>query len=145
MKKKILISFIVTLSALFLLANIYFSQTLHPLFFKLVGQKDKETAILFLKKIKGQAEFEKQMAYFKRLYSDEIENQVYQDERKRKEEIKKLEQILLLNPKARDVLIKLAILYFEDGNFNKARQYYQTAKEVDPLLEIEELERLLNG
>jgi tetratricopeptide (TPR) repeat protein len=97
---------------------------------------------LFLKKIKRTKEFPQQLNYYKNIYGQDIEKEVFTEEIKRKEEIKKLEIILQKNQKARDVLVRLAILYFEDEDFKKAKEYYQRAKEVDPMVKVEELERL---
>lgn len=80
--------------------------------------------------------------YFQSIYGKDIENEVFFEENQRKEEIKKLKLILEKNPKARDLLLKLAVLYFEDNNFSQAKFYYQKAKEIDPAVKIEELERL---
>jgi len=142
MKKKFLYFFGWLLAVSFVLINIYSSQTIHPLFIRLVNQPQKPDVILFLKKIKGTKEFSQQLDYFKNLYGEEIEKEVYAEEVKRREEIKKLEAILPKNPKARDVLVKLAILYFEDGKPNAAKDYYQKAKAIDPLVKIRELEKL---
>jgi tetratricopeptide (TPR) repeat protein len=108
----------------------------------LVNQQKKSDAVLFLKKIKGTKEFPQQLNYYKSIYGQDIEKEVFAEEIKRKEEIKKLETILEKNQKARDVLLKLAILYFEDENFKKAQEYYQRAKEIDPMVKVEELEKL---
>jgi len=40
------------------------------------------------------------------------------------------------NPKSRDILTNLAILYQEDGNDKLAQEYFNKAKEVDPNLTI---------
>lgn len=142
MTKKILWPSIFFVLAAFILVNLYSSQALHPLFFNLVNHQKKSDAILFLKKIKGTKEFPQQLNYFKNIYGEEIEKEVFVDEIKRKEEIKKLETILQKNEKARDVLVRLAILYFEDSNSSKAKAYYQRAKTIDPMIKNEELEGL---
>ena len=141
MTKKILKVFIFFLLAAFVLINFYSFQVFQPLFFSLINTQRKSDAVLFLKKIKKHKEFNQQLVYFKNLYGPEIEKDVFEEEIKRKREIKKLETLLQKNEKARDVLLKLAILYFEDENFKKAKEYYQKAKKIDPQIKIEELEK----
>lgn len=142
MTKKILLPSIFLVLTAFVLVNLYSSQVLHPLLFNLVNNQKKPDAILFLKKIKGTKEFPQQLQYYKSIYGERIEKEVFAQEIKRQEEIKKLEIVLQKNEKARDVLVRLAILYFEDGNLKKAKDYYQKAKEVDPMVKVEELEKL---
>lgn len=141
-KKKIFFLLTFIIGIFFLLVNILSSQTVYPLFFSLVNQPKKREAILFLRKIKGTKEFPNQLAYFKKIYGKEIEKEVFAEEIKRKEEIKKFETLLQKNKKARDILLKLAGLYFEDGNFKKAKDYYLKAKEVDPQIKVEGLEKI---
>lgn len=126
----------------FLLLNLYFSQKFSFLIVSLANNPNKNEAILFLKKIKNTKFFPLMLNYFQSIYGKDIENEVFFEENQRKEEIKKLKLILEKNPKARDLLLKLAVLYFEDNNFSQAKFYYQKAKEIDPAVKIEELERL---
>jgi tetratricopeptide (TPR) repeat protein len=140
--RKIIFGACVMVFVSFIIVNIYFSQTLHPLFFKLVNQPKKSDIVLFLKKIKNTREFPQQLQYFKNIYGQDIEKEVFAQELKRREEIIKLETALKKNEKAKDILVKLAILYFEEGNLNKAREYYQRAKKVDPMIKMKELEKL---
>lgn len=140
MGKRIFVILLLALLSLFVLINVYSSQVLHPLFFNLVNNQKKSDAVLFLKKIKGTQKFPQQLQYFKNIYGQDIEKEVFAEEIKRKQEIIKFETLLQKNAKARDVLIKLAILYFEDGDLNKAKEYYQRAKNIDPMVKIEELE-----
>jgi len=142
MIKKIFLPSVFFVFTVYVLINIFSSQTVNGLFFNLVNQQKKPDAILFLKKIKETKEFPQQFQYFKNIYGQDIEKEVFADETKRKEEIKKFEALLQKNPKARDVLVRLAILYFEDGNFKKAKEYYQRAKEVDPMVKVVQLEKL---
>ncbi len=142
MIRKIFYPLVLLTFGFFTLINIYFSQTLHPLFFNLTNNQKKTDAVLFLKKIKGTKEFPQQLQYFKNIYGQDIEKEVFTDETRRKEEVKNLETILLKNEKARDILVKLAILYFEDGNLIKAKDYYQRAKAIDPMIKNEKLEEM---
>lgn len=145
MIKKIFFLILLIVLGLFVFSNIYSSQFFPPLLFTLVNQQKRSDAILFLKKIKKTKEFPQQLNYYKNIYGQEIEKEVFAEELKRKEEIKKLKMLLKKNQKARDVLVKLAILYFEEEDFKKAKEYYQKAKEVDPQIKIEELEKILTS
>jgi len=142
MTRKIFYAIILLIIGFFTLINVYSSQILHPLFFNLVNQQKKSDAVVFLKKIKGTKEFPQQLNYYKNIYGGEIEKEVFAEEVRRKEEIRKLETLLQKNEKARDVLVRLAILYFEDEDFKKAKEYYQKAKEIDPMVKVGELEKL---
>lgn len=143
MIRKIFYPLVLLTFGFFALVNVSSFQSLPSLFFNLVNNQKKSDAVLFLKKIKGAEEFPQQLQYFKKIYGGEIEKEVFADEIKRKEEIKNLETILQKNEKARDVLVKLAILYFESNDINKAKKYYQRAKEVDPQIKIKQIDGLL--
>ena len=48
--------------------------------------------------------------------------------------INNLEQQLIINPKARDILYSLYQLYLAEGDKNKAGEYLKRTKDVDPTL-----------
>lgn len=142
MTKKILFPIIIIIFSLFIFINLSASQSPPSLFLNLVNQQKKSEAILFLKKIKKTKEFSQQLEYFKNIYGKTIEKEVFAEEEKRRKEIKKLESLLEKNEKARDVLINLAVLYFKEKDFKKAKEYYQKAKGIDPMVKIDDLEKI---
>jgi len=80
----------------FLVSNIIFSQTISPLFSQVVNG-DKKAVIEYLKKIKSQSEFKKELEYYKNTYGVEIEQQVFEEDRKREEKIKEYKLVLQKN------------------------------------------------
>jgi len=120
---------------LFLILNVYLSQTISPLYEKLTNN-DKKATIEYLKKIKTLPYFKTELKKFTNIFGQSIVKEVFFDDEQRKIKIKKLEEALKKNPKSRDVLMSLAILYQEDGNERLAREYFNKVKEVDPNLSI---------
>ena len=120
---------------LFLILNVYLSQTISPLYEKLTSN-DKKATIEYLKKIKTLPYFKTELKKFTNIFNQSIVKEVFFEDEQRKIKIKKLEEALKKNPKSRDVLISLAILYQEDGNEKLAREYFNKVKEVDPNLSI---------
>jgi len=120
---------------LFLILNVYLSQTISPLYEKLTSN-DKKATIEYLKKIKTLPYFKTELKKFTNIFNQSIVKEVFFEDQQRKIKIKKLEEALKKNPKSRDVLMSLAILYQEDGNEKLAREYFNKVKEVDPNLSI---------
>jgi hypothetical protein len=120
---------------LFLILNVYLSQTISPLYEKLTSN-DKKATIEYLKKIKTLPQFKTELKKFAAIFGRQIVKEVFFEDEQRKIKIKKLEEALKKNPKSRDVLMSLAILYQEDGNEKLAREYFNKVKEVDPNLSI---------
>ena len=52
------------------------------------------------------------------------------------EEIDELEQVLINKPGYRDVLLKLAVLYWQIEEIDKAREYFEKARILDPNNEV---------
>jgi tetratricopeptide (TPR) repeat protein len=127
-------NFIIIISLLlFLISNVYLSQTISPLYEKLTNN-DKKAIIDYLKKIKTLPHFKTELKKFTNIFGQSIVKEVFFDDEQRKIKIKKLEEALKKNPKGRDVLINLAILYKEDGNERLAQEYFNKAKEIDPMI-----------
>ena len=68
------------------------------------------------------------------IYGKTVKEEIFRQENKRKELIKNLEQQLIINPKARDILYSLYQLYLSEGDKNRAGEYLKRAKEVDPTI-----------
>jgi len=128
-----IITFFILISCLFLILNIFASQTISPLFYGVINN-DYQSIVLFLKKIGNQSFFNQELKKYQLIYGKKIDGDVFSEERKRQEEIKKLEVLLQKNPNARDVLYQLYLLYQQAGNNKKAEEYYRKAKEIDPFL-----------
>lgn len=120
---------------IFLIINIYFSQNISPLYQKILNN-EKEAVISYLKKIKKQPFFKSELKKFTQIFDQSIAKEVFFEDEQRKIKIQKLKEALKKNPKSRDILTNLAILYHEDGNYKLAQEYFNKAKEVDPNLTI---------
>ncbi len=118
----------------FLLGNIFLSQLISPLYFRLINN-DKSATITFLTKIKNFPDFSAYLDMNTGVYGDSVKKAVFAKDQQRKEEIKTLEVLLEKNPKSRDLLYDLYLLYHEDGNSAKTEEYLRKAREVDPLIQ----------
>ena len=118
---------------LFLIFNLVSSQAISPLYFQFVGN-DKNSAIDLLEKIKKFPEFQKILEMNKNIYGKTIEKEVYRQENDEISMINNLEQQLRINPKAKDILYRLYLLYKEKGNNLTAEKYLKQAQELDPTL-----------
>jgi len=132
-KSKILRFFIVVIILFFLTINIVFSQKISLIYFQIIND-DKKAVINFLQKIKTFPEFKKILEMNKNIYGKTIEKETFRQENNKKLMINNLEHILIKNPKARDVLYSLYLLYKEKGDNLTAEKYLKQAKEVDPMI-----------
>ena len=119
---------------LFLLFNLITSQLISPLYFKLL-KEDKAAVVGFLRKIKKLPVFLSFLEINKKIYGNSFEQEVLAPDIKRNKLIEDYELLLLKNPKSRDLLYNLYLLYQEDGNEIRAEEYLRRAKEIDPTLE----------
>jgi tetratricopeptide (TPR) repeat protein len=120
---------------IFLIINIYFSQNISPLYQEIINN-EKEAVISYLKKIKKQPFFKSELKKFTQIFNQSIAKEVFFEDEQRKIKIQKLKEALKKNPKSRDILTSLAILYQEDGNERLAQEYFNKVKKVDPNLTI---------
>jgi len=120
---------------IFLIINIYFSQNISSLYQEIINN-EKEAVISYLKKIKKQPFFKSELKKFTQIFDQSIAKEVFFEDEQRKIKIQKLKEALKKNPKSRDILTNLAILYQEDGNDKLAQEYFNKAKEIDPNLNI---------
>lgn len=133
MNKGMLFNLFIGGLVLFLILNIISSQSISDLYFRLVDQR-RQAAVDFLKALRSQPKFEQEMDRQKAFFGQNIESEVFQDEIKRQQRIRQLEYVLQRNPKARDVLYALYVLYNQEGKNQVANQYLKRAQEVDPNL-----------
>ena len=124
------------LSVVFLLANMYASQQIHPLYFNFIGE-NKDDVIKTLRFIQSLPEYPEVLAMQKNIYGSSIEGEVNQEAKIRDNSIRHLEEELKINPKARDVLYNLSILYKKEGNSQKSLELYRQALQVDPAVDSE--------
>ncbi len=117
---------------LFLATNILFAVSLPDLDTVMSGKK--EDVVHFMKRARTLTPFRK---LFPEIKSTFVENEleVYKDDRDRRTLILKLEEALKVNPKSRDVLYSLYLLYDKSGDAEKAALYLQQAQEVDPTID----------
>ncbi|HLC94816.1 MAG TPA: hypothetical protein VJH96_04600 [Patescibacteria group bacterium] len=136
MRKSVLFISVFSLLSLILIINIYVSQLFNPLFFHLIEGKEREAAVAFLKKIAGTKHYDLQRRLFGAVYGADLQRDLDEPMSTRQQEIERLESLLAKNEKARDVLVALALLYREQKNEQKAREYYLRAKDIDPKLSL---------
>ncbi len=120
----------------------YASQTVDPLFFHLATRRDKNDALVFLKKIQKTAYYSDQLSVLTHWYGTSLQDDLQKETKERNEKIIQLEALLEKNKYARDVLIKLAILYYENDQLSRAKNYYEKALTIDPEIKVSELEKL---
>lgn len=126
-------------------ANILASQIVYkPLMFRLVTLQNAEAGREFLANLRGTELFEDQSQYlnsiFDNIFAVEIDTKYLNIEKN----ISKYENLLQLNQKNRDILIKLALLYKDQGttqSLAQSQRYYAQAKAVDPWVHIDVLEK----
>jgi len=87
-----------------------------------------------LQKIKSLPEYQKILEMNNNIYGPTVKEVIFKQENRKKEMINNLEQQLIINPKARDILYSLYQLYLAEGDKNKANDYLRRAREVDPSL-----------
>jgi len=130
-KSKIFTFLFVILIFAFLFLNLLYSQLISPLYSQFI-EENKNATVDYLKRIKTLPSFKTQLSVFENIYGKTIKEEVFREDLTRNEKIKKLEQVLEKNPKARDVLYSLYQLYWEKGDKITAEKYLKQAKEVDP-------------
>lgn len=111
--------------------NLIYSQIISPVYFQFVNN-DRNATVGFLEKIKIFPEFRKILEMNKNIYGLGVEKEVFRQENEKKLLIDNLEQKLKINPKARDVLYSLFLLFKESGNNLTAEKYLIQAREIDP-------------
>jgi tetratricopeptide (TPR) repeat protein len=124
---------LVLLFSLFVIVNIYFSQSVNPLYFQVINE-DRRATITFLKKIKELPDFENNYFMNTQIFGEEIQRDLFSENEKRVKRITELESLLKINPKSRDVLYGLSVLYRNNGDTEKADYYLEKAKQIDPLV-----------
>lgn len=133
MVKSILLSLLFIALFIYLGANMYASLTISPLLTS-IEQKDFEGVAGYLRSIKSMPEFDSEYGKYKTIFGDRLYASVYREDLAQLQEKKKLEQILLKNPNARDVLYRLYLQYTKEGNVTRGQEYLKRAQEIDPMV-----------
>ncbi|OGK19920.1 hypothetical protein A3C23_04435 [Candidatus Roizmanbacteria bacterium RIFCSPHIGHO2_02_FULL_37_13b] len=140
--KELFLAFALSLTTLFCIANIYLTQDLSPLLFAVSYDARQDAAIMLLRLLNKQSIYKEQLTLFKSIHGEKIEEKVTAEQNLRHQKINQLLSLLKKNPFARDVLLNLAYIYYQDGNISSSNHYYNLAKQVDPLLFHKDLEDL---
>lgn len=146
MRKTFLVSLLATILIALTTANVFASQVIYrPLMFRLVTLHDIDAAREFLGDLDGSDWYTYQSQYFNSVFDNIFAQEIDTKYLNLEKNIAKYETLLGRNTKNRDVLIKLALLYKDQGtrsSLEKSRKYYRAAKNVDPWVKIEGLEKL---
>lgn len=119
--------------ALFVIVNAAYSQFFPPLYFQSL-KNEKETAVPYLKSIQDLPEFQSELMGLMNLYGPSVKEGVFHDDSVRGEYIKKLERLHEQNPASRDINYQLSLLYNQQGDWEKGREYLERARAIDPAL-----------
>ena len=95
---------------------------------------NKKAVVSFLEKIKTFPEFPKILEMNKNIYGKTVEEETFRQKNDKNLMISNFEQKLKINPKARDILYSLYLLYKEKGDNLTAEKYLKQAKEIDPAI-----------
>lgn len=114
---------------LFLATNILFAVSLPDI--DRVTRGGNEDVVHFMKQARTLRAFQNLFPEIRETFMAH-EQEVYKDDHDRRIMITKLESALSINPKSRDVLYSLYLLYDKAGNEEKALTYYLQAKAIDP-------------
>lgn len=117
--------------AFFVVANITASQYINPLFFRLVND-ERSAAVLFLQDIRHSPWFPSFMTINKVIFGATLERDVNRESIDTQKQIAIYERLLADNPKNRDLLYTLSLLYLRENNTTKSDEYMIKAREIDP-------------
>jgi tetratricopeptide (TPR) repeat protein len=119
------------LGGIFVTANVFASQVVHPLYFSFITE-DRAAVTQVLRRVRFTSLYPELFAMQEQIYGRTLDDDVNKEVKQRAGDITILERYLAVNPNARDILYNLALLYKENGNSQKADEYLKRAQEVDP-------------
>lgn len=131
-KKRSLLWGSVALSLFFVLGNIYLSQLVSPLFSGITYANNRDDVVQFLQKMITHPDFPQQYDLAQETYGSGLKGDVYVETEIREKEIAYYTNLLKKNQSARDVLIKLAMIYKAQGDISTSAEYYKKARAIDP-------------
>jgi len=117
-------------AVVFLAINIFALSQTPQIYYDLISQKNG-TIVKFFQIVKPLKSYLQLEPEIKKLYHD-YDSLVFQDKYNRQKQIEVLTRILDENPKSRDVLYSLSLLYKAEGDDLRAESYLQQAKTIDP-------------
>jgi len=115
----------------FLLANIVASQTISPLYFRLV-RGDKNAAVTYLHTIQHDPSYPQALAAYRERFGQDVDMSILAQNKSQDDTINKLEQLLRDFPNNRDILYSLYQLYSEKRDTSRASDYLRQAQAIDP-------------
>jgi len=118
----------------FLFLNIFSSQKISPLYFRLINN-DRLATVDFLKRIKTHPQFRFFLSTNINCFDYFLENEVFSEQKIKEERVAELSFLLQKNPKSRDVTYGLFLLNKDLGNTKQAEKYLKITKEIDPNIE----------
>lgn len=119
--------FLISILFLFVAINVFVSLSQKSNSQKLVEANSKST------------ERPKRPSILNSAYGQEIDSQKQGDADIQQQKIDKVLELLEKAPDSRDLLLSLGILYSEQGNVEKASDYFEAAKKIDPWVKIPSL------
>ncbi|NTU46000.1 hypothetical protein HGA88_00025 [Candidatus Roizmanbacteria bacterium] len=122
-----------TVFASYVTLNVLFSQWIDPLYFDYVEEKEP-AVVQTLEKLQTIPEFPQVLAVQKNIFGENLKDKVVAPQLQQKQRISQLEKLLERNPSARDVLWNVSRLEQMSDNPDKAKEYADRAKAVDPTL-----------
>jgi tetratricopeptide (TPR) repeat protein len=88
----------------------------------------------YIKKMQNTPQFQALFSEQKKIFGNDLEEQVYMRNITQAQLKNKLEQVLKLNPKSRDALYELYVINEREGNHTVAQAYLDRAIAVDPMV-----------
>lgn len=114
------------------IANIHASFGI-PRLYAIHAEHEKQAIATYLAAIRPLPQFQATYLNAVNRYGSTLHDELNKADNIRNEKIIKLEQELAFNPKNTDVLYALSLLYYENRNEKKSREYTQQLQSVDPL------------
>jgi len=119
------------LSLMVVAANIFISQNLSKDYLGLIRNEQKAYAS-FLIGIKKLPEFADYYNLALKIYGQKFSIRVFQEQVKNQEDIQKMQAFLVINPRQKNILYNLYLLYQKQGNEKLAQEYLNKARYIDP-------------
>ncbi len=133
-KIKTIVFFIVGFSLYFFVyMNTFASQSVPQLYYSFVNE-DQNASLDMLRHIRFLSQYDSILAMQENIYGKQFSAEVDKAPSLRSKNIQVLEGALKKNPKAREVLYELSVLYHENRDPIRSSEYLQRAKELDPML-----------
>jgi len=121
------------IGSVFVLLNIIVSQNINTNYFGIINN-DENSHINFLISIRSLPEFNTYYSLAKKIYGTKVDEGVFQEQIKTKKEIAKLQSLLAINPKQKNLLYDLYLLYQQKGDLQSAQEYLRKAQLIDPMV-----------